>query len=289
MFWIHAQCISTYEIRPNLPGPDMLQLCGLGTPMSVSQVWIEVNPPILSNPIHRGWSCSVQASHQPSFSWMYILFVFSHFLWGILHFCTNTIVMWGFPPNLGLSSFFHARCRGRLRCCRLRSCERRCPVGELQDHPRKGLHRPVFQRVTMLIYNISDIILHIVCFIYDAWLYDILYIYIAYVHTSSYQKKTTIQDSWPVALVGSSQDWLCQETSTMDCQWLGVSWWHPIINYDTYSELFQKNLKISPENLSLTLEVGSLSLLLLCSYLAWSQYRQRRELQLELAKQRRED
>ena len=60
-------------------------------------------------------------------------------------------------------------------------------------------------------------------------------------------------------------------------------------NYDTYSELLQINLKISPENLSLTLEVGSLSLVLLCSYWAWSQYRQRRELQLELAKQRRED
>ena len=39
-----------YEIRPNLPGPDMLQLYGLGTPMSVSQVWIEVNPPMPSNP-----------------------------------------------------------------------------------------------------------------------------------------------------------------------------------------------------------------------------------------------
>ena len=79
MFWIHAQCISMYEIRPNLPGPDMLQLCGLGTPMSVSQVWIEVNPPIPSNPIHKGWSCSVQASHQPSFSWMYIFFCFFPF------------------------------------------------------------------------------------------------------------------------------------------------------------------------------------------------------------------
>ena len=111
---------------------------------------------------------------------------FSHFLWGILHFCTNTIVMWGFPPNLGLSSFFHARCRGRLRCCRLRSCERRCPVGELQDHPRKGLHRPVFQRVTMLIYNISYYILYVLYMMHD---YMIYYIYISHMYIQVVTKK----------------------------------------------------------------------------------------------------
>lgn len=110
MFWIHAQCISMYEIRPNLPGPDMLQLYGLGTPMSVSQIWIEVNPPM-------PWLIqSTEVDHvqyKPAIShlflgciYMYIFFVFlSHFLWGILygilHFCTSTIVIrGGFPPNL---------------------------------------------------------------------------------------------------------------------------------------------------------------------------------------------
>jgi DNA-binding LytR/AlgR family response regulator len=41
----------------------------------------------------------------------------------------------------------------------------------------------------MLIYNISDIILHIVCFIYDAWLYDILYIYISHMYIQVVTKK----------------------------------------------------------------------------------------------------
>ena len=169
-------------------------------------------------------------------------------------------------------------------------------------------------------------------YIYNIYIY-ILYIYIYVIYTShmyipvKQQQIPTIQDSWPVTLVGSSSrtgalstknDYPClgpfglplvaishRKLSIDDGLSMAISWWYPIIwryifqianqhHCDT-TQIFwllptqqglspDKNPKKSP----MTLEVCSLSLLLLCSYVAWTQHKKQRDLQLELAKQRRE-